>query len=64
VTFARATTRKDAHGMHKAARGPSQISQAPIPDMRSSPRARIALIGEPLLLKQLQPIEARRMKKR
>ena len=44
--------------------GPSQISHAPIPDMRSSPRARIALIGEPLLLKQLQPIEARQMKKR
>ena len=43
--------------------GPSQISHAPILDMRSSPRARIALTGNPLLQKQLQGIEARRMRK-
>ena len=43
---------------------PLQISQAPIPDVRSSPRARIALIGQPLLPKQLQRVEARPLKKR
>ena len=44
--------------------GPSQNSPTPIPDMRISPRARIALIGQPLLPKLLQGVEARRMKKR
>jgi hypothetical protein len=43
---------------------PSQRSPAPIPDMRRPPRARIALNREPLLPKQLQDVEARRMKKR
>ena len=44
--------------------GPSQSSPAPIPDMQRPPRDRIALNGEPLLPKQLQGVEARRMKKR
>ena len=37
--------------------------QAPTPDMRTPPRARIALIGEPLLPQLLQCVEARPRKK-
>ena len=44
--------------------GPSQRSPAPIPDMQRPPRDRIALNGEPLLPKQLQGVEARRVKTR
>ena len=43
--------------------GPSQNVQAPTPDMRRPPRARIALIGEPLLPQLLQCVEARPRKK-
>ena len=39
---------------------PSQRSPALVPDMRSCPRARIALNSEPLLPKLLQAVEARR----
>ena len=52
---------------HKAGtelHGPSQSSPAPIPDMQRPPRDRIALNGEPLLPKQLQGVEARRVKTR
>ena len=52
------------HAQTTKLHGPSQSSPEPIPDMRSSPRARIALIGQPLLPKLLQGVEARHKNKR
>jgi hypothetical protein len=49
--------------MHKAARPLTELAGAH-PRHAELPRARIALIGQPLLPKQLQGVEARRMKKR
>ena len=62
ATCARATARKDAHGMHKAARPLTEIAGAH-PRHAKTPRARIALNGGHSPPEAAQGVEARRHEK-